>query len=53
MTTLEVSQGAYWQCAHCRSPWDARRLATVAAYAVWETGHTPLKTDWATISKRR
>ena len=41
MTTLAVSNGAYWQCTHCRSPWDARRLATVAAYAAWESGQTP------------
>ena len=35
MTKLAVSAGAYWQCAQCGSRWDARRLATVAAYAVW------------------
>ena len=35
MTNLAVSAGADWQCARCGSRWDARRLATVAAYATW------------------
>jgi transcription elongation factor Elf1 len=35
LTKLAVSTGAYWQCGQCGSRWDARRLATVAAYAVW------------------
>lgn len=24
-----------WKCARCGERWDARRLATVAAYAAW------------------
>ena len=35
MTNLAVSAGADWQCSRCGSRWDAARLATVAAYAVW------------------
>jgi transcription elongation factor Elf1 len=35
LTKLAVSTGAHWQCAQCGSRWNARRLATVAAYAVW------------------
>ena len=27
--------GANWQCARCGQRWDAIRLATAAAYAVW------------------
>ena len=40
MTNLAVSGGADWQCSRCGSRWDAVRLATVAAYAVWVSEHT-------------
>ena len=40
MTNLAVSAGADWQCSRCGSRWDAVRLATVAAYAVWVSEHT-------------
>jgi transcription elongation factor Elf1 len=40
ITKLAVSTGAYWQCAQCGSRWGARRLATVAAYAVWVSERT-------------
>ena len=40
MTNLAVSAGADWQCSRCGSRWDAVRLATVAAYAVWLAAHT-------------
>lgn len=35
MTNLSLSAGADWECVRCGSRWDAARLATVAAYAVW------------------
>jgi hypothetical protein len=34
------SMGAAWTCARCGQQWDARRLAAVAAYAVWLAEHT-------------
>ena len=40
MTDLAVSAGADWQCSRCGSKWDALRLATVAAYAVWAAART-------------
>ena len=40
MTNLAISAGADWQCSRCGSWWDAVRLATVAAYAVWLAVHT-------------
>ena len=40
MTNLAVSGGADWHCSRCGSRWDAVRLATVAAYAVWVSEHT-------------
>ena len=40
MTNLAVSAGVDWQCSRCGSRWDAVRLATVAAYAVWLAAHT-------------
>jgi hypothetical protein len=40
VTKLAVSTGADWQCARCGSRWDARRVATVAAYAVWVSERT-------------
>jgi hypothetical protein len=39
MTNLAVSAGADWQCSRCGSKWDAVRLVTVAAYALWLTAH--------------
>jgi len=40
MTNLAVSAGADWRCSRCGWRWDAVRLATVAAYAVWASAHT-------------
>jgi hypothetical protein len=40
MTNLAVSAGADWRCSRCGSRWDAVRLATVVAYAVWLAEHT-------------
>jgi transposase-like protein len=44
VTNLAVSGGADWHCARCGQRWDARRLATVAAYAVWLAEHTAAST---------
>ena len=38
LATLE-SAGEGWQCHRCGQAWDARRLATVAAYAAWAVEH--------------
>lgn len=32
----ELAAGGGWRCTRCGQQWDARRLATVAAYAAWE-----------------
>lgn len=34
-TMADVTAGAHWECRCCAARWDARRLATAAAYAVW------------------
>jgi hypothetical protein len=33
LTDAALSAGADWRCAVCHQMWNARRLATVAAYA--------------------
>ena len=30
-----LEAGGDWRCVRCGQHWDARRLATVAAYAAW------------------
>lgn len=40
LTNVAVSEGADWHCGRCGQRWDARRLATAAAYDVWLAGHT-------------
>lgn len=35
LTVNDVTAGAHWVCPSCAGRWDARRLATAAAYAVW------------------
>jgi ribosomal protein L37AE/L43A len=30
-----LEAGGAWRCVRCGQHWDARRLATVAAYAAW------------------
>ena len=37
---IAVSAGADWQCSRCGSRWNANRVATVAAYEEWLSGHT-------------
>lgn len=51
MTNLAVSAGADWQCSRCGSRWDAVRLATVAAYAVWVSRHTATSVNPATPAR--
>ena len=51
MTNLAVSAGADWQCSRCGSRWDAVRLATVAAYAVWVSEHTATSVNPATHAR--
>ena len=38
LTNGAVSAGADWRCRRCGQRWDARRLATVAAYDAWVAG---------------
>jgi hypothetical protein len=40
MANLADSTGDAWTCARCAQQWDPRRLAAVAAYAVWLAEHT-------------
>ena len=40
MTNVAVGAGADWHCQRCGQQWDAVRLATIAAYAVWLSEHT-------------
>jgi predicted Zn finger-like uncharacterized protein len=35
VTQAAVDAGGDWRCVRCGQHWDARRLATVAAYAEW------------------
>jgi hypothetical protein len=35
LTREGLAAGVGWTCVRCGERWDARRLATVAAYKVW------------------
>jgi transposase-like protein len=35
MSDYALAAGGGWRCTRCGQQWDARRLATVAAYAAW------------------
>ena len=35
VTQSAIEAGGDWRCVRCGQHWDARRLATVAAYAEW------------------
>lgn len=35
LSVRAVDAGGDWRCVRCGQHWDARRLATVAAYAAW------------------
>jgi hypothetical protein len=39
VTQATLDAGAGWDCRRCSQRWDATRLATVAAYAVWAAEH--------------
>ena len=51
MTNRAVSAGADWRCSRCGSRWDAVRLATVAAYAVWVSEHTGTSVNFTTDAR--
>jgi hypothetical protein len=38
VTNDALSKGSDWECARCGGQWNATRLATVAAYALWLSG---------------
>ena len=40
VTNVAVNRGADWRCVRCGQRWDALRLSTVAAYAVWLSERT-------------
>lgn len=37
LTNVSLKAGGYWRCGRCGSKWDQTRLATVAAYATWDS----------------
>jgi hypothetical protein len=39
LTQSALEAGGDWRCVRCGQHWDARRLATVAAYAAWTVDH--------------
>jgi hypothetical protein len=40
ITTMSaVEAGGDWRCRVCHQSWNARRLATVAAYTAWTRDH--------------
>lgn len=39
MTNEALKTGADWRCGRCGQRWNAIRLATAAAYAVWLSGY--------------
>jgi len=40
ITDPELLSGGAWQCARCGHHWDAVRLATAAAYSVYDANRT-------------
>ena len=39
LTQSALEAGGDWRCVRCGQHWDARRLATVAAYTAWAVDH--------------
>ena len=39
LTQSALEAGGDWRCVRCGQQWDARRLATVAAYTAWAVDH--------------
>ena len=37
LTNASLAAGANWRCGRCGQMWDQKRIATVAAYAVWDS----------------
>lgn len=48
---LQIGEG--WQCVRCKQLWDARRLATVAAYAAWVAQHESVERKRGSAAKLR
>jgi hypothetical protein len=39
VTNDALGKGSDWECGRCGGKWNATRLATAAAYAVWLSSH--------------
>ena len=37
LTNASLAAGADWRCGRCGQMWDKTRIATVAAYAAWDS----------------
>ena len=37
LTNASLAAGGDWRCLRCGQRWDRNRIATVAAYAVWDS----------------
>ena len=42
LTDQALAAGSSWRCSRCGQHWNARRLATVEAYAAWGREHDPI-----------
>ena len=51
LTMAAVAGGATWVCRRCTQRWDARSLATVAAYMDWLQVHASSPIDRATLAR--
>jgi hypothetical protein len=40
LTNSSLAAGADWRCGRCGQMWDQKRIATVAAYNVWDSART-------------
>ena len=49
LTREGLAAGVGWKCVRCGERWDARRLATVAAYAAWVAGRETAATAGAAL----
>lgn len=45
VTNAALAVGCDWRCRRCGQMWDKRRLATVAAYDVWESARQTRRTS--------
>jgi hypothetical protein len=46
VTNDALSKGTDWECARCGGRWNATRLATAAAYALWLSDHNNAASEW-------